>query len=389
MKVLVTGGAGFIGSHTVPLLLNHGHEVIVLDNLDPQIHDSYSTQPYSLASYIKHHHIQFVQSQVEDRATLARLLRDREAVIHLAASVGVGQSAYELRQYTSSNALGTATLMDVLVKEQTPVRTLVVASSISNYGEGRGWNPVRKEYVSPIRALVDLQKGQWEPKDSRDGVIVEPRPTPEDYSLKPCSVYGLTKYFAEQVALLAGCHERLSVLCLRYANVYGPGQSLNNPYTGILAIFYTRLKSGKPLLLFEDGRQTRDFIHVYDVARANVLGIESHVNGSHCFNIGTGHPMSLLEIGTLLRKKMKKDLEPVTLFQARHGDIRHCFLDVALAREKIHFQATISPEQGIEDMVHALDDADVNDTLDEAMKELTHYELITRTNVLDSKALSL
>lgn len=382
MKVLVTGGAGFIGSHTVALLLNHGYEVIVLDNLDPQIHGSYSTQPRSLASYIKHHHIEFVQGQVEDRDTLARLLRDCEAVIHLAASVGVGQSAYELRHYTSSNALGTATLMDVLVKERTRVRTLVVASSISNYGEGRGWNPIRKEYVSPVRTLADLQKGQWEPTDPLDGVIVEPRPTPEDYPLKPCSVYGLTKYFTEQVALLAGHNGRLSVLCLRYANVYGPGQSLNNPYTGVLAIFYARLKSGKPLLLFEDGRQMRDFIHVDDVARANVLGIESNLNSSHRLNIGTGHPISLLEMVALLREKMKRDLEAEILYQARLGDVRHCFLDVTLAQEKIHFRATIPPEQGIEDTLNALDGADINDKLDEAMKELTHYELITRASMV-------
>ncbi|GCE49759.1 dTDP-L-rhamnose 4-epimerase [Thermosporothrix hazakensis] len=379
MKVLVTGGAGFVGSHTVDILLQHGHEVTVLDSFEPQVHGTVSAVPPHLAHYIAHGDIQFVQGNVENRELLKRLLEHCEAVIHLAAALGTAQSAHEPHMYCLANALGTATLMDVLLKEKTQVRKLVVASSASIYGEGCGWNPVRKVKVSPVRWAVDMQQGQWEPRDPEDGTIVEPRPITEDYPLKPTSVYALTKYFTEQVALLSGHKQEIGVICLRYTNIYGPRQSLSNPYTGPLAIFCSRFKSGKPPLVFEDGKQSRDFIHVKDVARANLLSIESSLMGAHVMNIGTGKATSLLEIIALLQEKMQVDIQPTIIQKARIGDIRHSFLDTKRAETLLGFKAQIPVHEGILDTIHALDGAYIEDKVDVALQELAQYHLITDT----------
>jgi dTDP-L-rhamnose 4-epimerase len=231
--------------------------------------------------------------------------------------------------------------------------------------------------VSPVRLPADVQQGQWEPRDPFDGTIVESCAIAESYPLKPTSIYALTKYFTEQMALLSAHKKDLLVMCLRYTNIYGSRQSLSNPYTGPLAIFCSRFMNGKPPLVFEDGRQTRDFIHVSDVARANAMCVESSLEGSYTMNIGTGIPTSLLEIIALLQKKLNTSINPKLLHQARQGDIRHSFLETELAQKLIGFKAQVPLEEGIVDTLAALRGAYINDKVDAAMDELVHYSLIT------------
>ncbi|PUA30980.1 MAG: nucleoside-diphosphate sugar epimerase, partial [Candidatus Terraquivivens tikiterensis] len=267
-RVLVTGGAGFIGSHTVDLLLERGYEVIVLDSLVEQVH--HGRFPEYMPEGIR-----FVKGDVRDRELLTGLLRECQAVIHLAAAVGVGQSMYEVENYVDANTRGTSLLLDVLVNEEHDVRKVVVASSMSIYGEGKYFCEECGEPRYPgLRPEEQLAAGVWEHKCHVCGSFLKHLPTDEGKPLMPASIYAMTKRHQEEMVLLIGRTYGIPSVALRYFNVYGPRQSLSNPYTGACAIFVSRILNGKPPFIFEDGGQLRDFVHVKDVARANILALE-------------------------------------------------------------------------------------------------------------------
>ncbi len=379
MKLLVTGGAGFIGSHTVDLLVERDHGVTVLDSLDPQVHGAAAQIPPYLEQHIAAGRVDFVRGRVEDAAVVGRLAANCDGIIHLAAAVGVGQSAYNPRYYTESNAVGTATLLEAMIAQRRKGQRLVVASSISNYGEGAGWNPVRKVMVNPIRTAQDLSAQRWEPYDESDGTVTEAMPTPETLPLRPNSIYGLTKRFTEEATLLSGAQFGLSVAALRFANVFGPRQSLTNPYTGVLAIFYSRLASGHPPLVFEDGQQLRDFVYVRDVARAITDCIERDFPIPVCMNLGCGTKYSLLTVLEWLQREAGTSIEPEILNVGRPGDVRHFFPDIRLAQQLIGYQPSLSLEQGIPELVDGFRRQVVVDKVESAVAELRQYGLLQET----------
>jgi dTDP-L-rhamnose 4-epimerase len=376
MKILVTGGAGFIGSHTVDLLVERGHEVAILDCLDPQVHGAAPKLPAYVERHVAAGKAVFVHGRAEDATLVARLVAECEGIAHLAAAVGVGQSAYQPRHYTESNALGTATILETMIALLPVRRRLVVASSISNYGEGAGWNPVRKMMVNPIRTAEDLTAGRWEPHDEADGTRTVPMPTPENLPLRPGSIYGLSKRYTEEAALMTGSHFGLSVAALRFANVFGPRQSLTNPYTGVLAIFYSRLASGNPPLVFEDGQQLRDFVYVRDIARAVADCVETEFTAPVCMNIGAGQQYSLLAVLDMLRRHVGGSIEPKILNLGRPGDVRHFFPDIRLAQQLIGYRPSLSLVEGIEELVAGFRGQVVQDKGETAMAELARFGLL-------------
>ena len=322
-RVLVTGGAGFIGRHLVRALLARGDAVVVLDSLVEQVHGG--TRPDLPAEAA------FLHGDVRDAALVRRALRGVDQVVHLAAEVGVGQSMYEIDRYVSGNDLGTATLLQALIRQ--PVRRVVVASSMSIYGEGLYQDRQGALHTDVTR---DAAAG-WDPVDAQ-GTALTPLPTPESKTPSLASVYALTKYAQEQLTLNVCAAYGMEAAALRLFNVYGPGQALSNPYTGVLAIFAARLLNGQRPLVFEDGEQRRDFVHVEDVAAAFLLALDLPQANGGVFNIGSGHSLSVNEVaGAIARAMQRNDIEPERTLQARKGDIRHCFADITRAREMLGY----------------------------------------------------
>lgn len=343
-KVLVTGGGGFIGSHTVDLLLERGYEVFVLDNLEEQVH--HGTVPDYLNKNVK-----FVQGDVRDHELLIRLLKEVDAVIHLAAAVGVGQSMYQIEKYVDYNTRGTATLLDALINTENPVKKLVVASSMSIYGEGKYWCEKCSEVKYPsLRGEEQLKNRMWEPLCSVCRSMLKPLPTDEEKPIVPTSIYAQTKKHQEEMCLLTGKTYGLPMVALRYFNVYGPRQSLSNPYTGVCAIFTSRILNNKPPYIFEDGNQSRDFIHVKDIAKANLLALEKSAADFTAVNIGTGRQTSIKRIAELLIKTLDYKLNPHVSNRYRKGDIRHCYADISKARNLLGYEPTIKLEDGLKEL---------------------------------------
>ena len=343
-KVLVTGGGGFIGSHTVDLLLERGYEVFVLDNLEEQVH--HGTVPDYLNKNVK-----FVQGDVRDHELLIRLLKEVDAVIHLAAAVGVGQSMYQIEKYVDYNTRGTATLLDALINTENPVKKLVVASSMSIYGEGKYWCEKCSEVKYPsLRDEEQLKNRMWEPLCSVCRSMLKPLPTDEEKPIVPTSIYAQTKKHQEEMCLLTGKTYGLPMVALRYFNVYGPRQSLSNPYTGVCAIFTSRILNNKPPYIFEDGNQSRDFIHVKDIAKANLLALEKSAADFTAVNIGTGRQTSIKRIAELLIKTLDYKLNPHVSNRYRKGDIRHCYADISKARNLLGYEPTIKLEDGLKEL---------------------------------------
>jgi dTDP-L-rhamnose 4-epimerase len=370
MKVLVTGGAGFIGSHTVDALLAAGHDVVVLDVLDPQVHGACDGVPANLAEPLRRGDIRFVPGRVEDKDLVAALAKDCDSIVHLAAAVGVGQSGYQPFSYTASNALGTASVLDAIATKRTRAERLVVASSISNYGEGAGYNPRSATIVAPERNPSDLAQGRWEPCDPVDGLPTVPVPTPETHPVRPQSIYGLTKAFTEDAALRTGVDHGVTVVALRFTNTYGHRQALSNPYTGVVANFCSRLLAGKRPIVFEDGQQRRDYLHVRDAAEAIVLALTKPLARSTVVNIGTGGSWTLLDLIAIIDAKLATGLAPQILARARAGDVRHFFPDSARARAVLGFTSSIDLAQGIDDVLAQVASQPLVERGDAALAEL-------------------
>jgi len=362
-KVLITGGAGFIGSHLADELLSHGYEVRALDNLSEQVHGPGQPRPDYL-----HDDVELVVGDVRDPQAVAQALEGVDAVFHLAALVGVGQSMYQLADYTAVNNLGTSVLLEALLKH--PVQKLVVASSMSVYGEGYYRNAAGELVNVSERGIEQLRTGDWEPRDAQ-GQPLTPVPTAE--AKLPClsSVYALSKYDQERLCLLVGRAYNIPTVAMRFFNVYGTRQALSNPYTGVLAIFASRLLNGNAPMIFEDGQQQRDFVHVKDVALACRLALEKDAANGQVFNVGSGNSYPISEIATRLATVLdKKDLAPQITGKYRVGDIRHCYADISLAKEKLGFYPQVEFNSGLEELAAWLEGQIAYDRVNEASAEL-------------------
>ncbi len=365
MRVLITGGAGFIGSHLADRLLAGGHEARALDNLDRQVHPD-GERPDYLDPAVELH-----VGDVRDRDVVRRALDDVDAVVHFAAAVGVGQSMYEIERYTSVNAIGAAVVLEEVVERRIAIRKLLVASSMSIYGEGQYHNPRTGESgLAPgLRPESQLAAREWDVL-ADDGMPLEPEPTAEAKPPRPTSIYAIGKRDHEEMFLAVGAAYGIPTVALRFFNVYGERQALSNPYTGVAAIFSSRLLNGRAPLVFEDGNQTRDFIDVRDIARCCTLALERDGADGRTVNVGTGRATSILEVARAIARGLGKEIEPEVVGKYRAGDIRHCYADTRLAEELLGFREEIPFDAGMQDLLTWLEGQEAQDSVDAAREAL-------------------
>lgn len=342
VTVLVTGGAGFIGSNLTHHLLAAGFKVRVLDSLRGQVHDSGPRLPDD---------VEFIQGDVRDANAVKRALTGVDRVVHLAAAVGVGQSMYEIVDYTSSNALGIAVVLEAAADVRDKMEKLVVASSNTIYGEGLYRCPTEDiEVLAGGRTLQQLKARDWEPSCPHCGAALEPLPTPESKPLQPASIYAIGKRDHEEMALVWGRAYGVATTALRFFSVYGRGQALSNPYTGAVAIFASRMLNERKPVVFEDGRQMRDMVHVSDAVAALMAALDPDRGDGSSINIGTGVPTTVTDIADTLSRHLQIDVGIDLQNTFRAGDVRHCFADIALARDVLAFEPQMSFDDGIRDL---------------------------------------
>jgi len=370
MKVLVTGGAGFIGSHIVDALVTEGHRVRVYDSLTQQVHTK-----GELPDYLNED-VEFIAGDIRDRDALSKALEGVNILFHKASAVGVGQSMYEVERYMSINTVGTANLLDILVNEKHSVEKLIVAASMSEYGEG-AYECADCGVVYPIiRPEEQLQQRDWEMRCPSCHKTASPIPTSEDKPLIPTSIYAISKRDQEDMSLCIGQAYGIPVVALRYFNVYGTRQSLSNPYTGVMAIFSSRIRSGNPPVIFEDGLQSRDFVHVSDIVQANLLAMNNAKADYQIFNVGTGIPTTIKEVANTLIDSLNADLEAVITHKFRKGDIRHCYADISKIQDILGYQPKVKFEDGIRELVNWVkEEQDIVDGFDKAAEELEKKKL--------------
>jgi len=367
-NVLVTGGAGFVGSHLVDALLNAGHKVRILDNLTPQVHG------HQIPDYLCPD-AELIIGNLCDEAAVHDALEDIEVVFHLGAAVGVGQSMYEISRYVQVNTLGTAVLLQELLNRKNRVEKLVLASSMSIYGEGQYLCAHCGPMAPPLRDAEQLRTRQWETLCPACGATLTPAATDESKPLQCSSIYALSKKDQEEMCLLYGRTYGLPVVALRYFNIYGTRQALSNPYTGVAAIFAARLLNGKPPLVFEDGRQMRDFVSVHDVVQANLLAMECSKADGMALNIGSREPISIREVALTLSAAMGTPIPAQLTEKYRAGDIRHCFADISRARKLLGYQPRFRFREGVKDLMVWLRSQQPPDRAAEAAAELSYYGL--------------
>jgi dTDP-L-rhamnose 4-epimerase len=364
-RIVVTGGGGFIGRYLARELLGAGNEVVVYDALLEQVHEQGEADLPEGA--------EFVRGDVRDAERLRQALSRADAVVHLAAEVGVGQSMYEIARYVGANDLGTAVLLETLI--DTPVERIVLASSMSVYGEGLYETAGGQRIEDARRRTEDLARGQWEPMHGGEPLI--PCPTDETKRESLASIYALTKYAQERAVLIWGEAYGRRATALRLFNVFGAGQALGNPYTGVLANFASRLAGGQRPMVFEDGEQRRDFVHVEDVARAFRLALESDNVASEVLNVGSGQSYTIATVARLLAEAMgKENAEPEILGKMRKGDIRNCFADISKARRLLGFEPAFRLETSLEPFVAWVQSAPSVDRGAEMRRELETRGLV-------------
>lgn len=362
-RVLITGGAGFIGSHLADELLRCGYAVRALDNLSPQVHGAGSRRPDYLDA-----EVELMVGDVRDESAVRHALEGIDVVYHLAAAVGVGQSMYQVADYVGVNGLGTAVLLEALIAR--PVERLIVASSMSIYGEGLYEAADGTRHESVGRTLEQLRHDQWEVR-AVDGTPLSPVYTPESKRPDLSSIYAQTKYDQERMCLMIGHAYRIPTVALRLFNVYGTRQALSNPYTGVMAIFASRLLNGNRPLIFEDGLQQRDFVSVKDVARALRLALEVEAAGGEVFNIGSGRPIAIKRLAEKIADAVgKPHLEAEVTGQYRLGDIRHCFASIDHARRVLSYEPAVTMEDGLVELAEWLQGQVAEDRADQARDEL-------------------
>ena len=369
LNILVTGGAGFIGSHLTDALIDRGHRVRVLDSLVSQVHDS------GIPQYLNSE-AEFIHADVCDPQAVRSALEGVDAVFHQAAEVGVGQSMYEIQRYVRANDLGTAVLLENLIEHKRHIRKLVVASSMSIYGEGEYTCTNCGEVCPQLRPAAQLIERRWEMECPGCGAQVSPSATREDKPLFPASVYAITKQDQEQFCLVTGRAYGIPTVALRYFNVYGPRQALSNPYTGVCAIFSARLLNNQRPLIFEDGEQTRDFVHVSDIVQANLRALETNGGDFQAVNVGTGVATSVRQVARMLAAGLGKHLEPEIVFRYREGDIRHCVSDISRARALLGYEPQVGLAQGIPELLKWVSKQEAEDQVSKATTELESRQLV-------------
>jgi dTDP-L-rhamnose 4-epimerase len=362
MKTLVTGGAGFIGTHLVAELLARGDDVTVLDALEPQVHGD--TQPDLPAD------VEFIHGDCGDLAVADRALAGVDRIVHLAAIVGVGQSMYEIARYTRGNTMATAVFLERVIAMRELPQRLVVASSMSIYGEGEYACPQHGRMAPPPRPEAQLLMQKWECGCPSCGDPLSPVGTSETKPLIPTSIYAINKRDHEEMCLVTGAAYGIPSTAVRFFNVYGPGQALSNPYTGVAAIFASRLMNGRAPVIFEDGEQSRDFIHVSDIVRGIILALKSDAATGQAVNLGTGRQTTVARVADVIRDGLGLDIEPQIAQRNRAGDIRHCYADPMRARELLGFEAKVSFEDGMAVLTEWLADQEAEDNVDLATREL-------------------
>lgn len=369
--VLITGGAGFIGSNVALKLINRGVNVTILDNLSPQIHGYNPEVTSPLYRSIKDK-VNFIKGTVTSREDWKKALKGVDTVLHLAAETGTGQSMYEIEKYVNVNIGGTAILLDILANDNTDVRRVVVAESRAIYGEGRYWSDEFNSYVYPEeRPESTMSNGDFEVKYEGCEKQLKLVSTTEDSMIHPGSVYGITKQVQGQLVHLVCKSLGIESVSFRYQNVYGPGQALSNPYTGILSIFSTRIKNGNGINIFEDGKETRDFVYIEDVVDATILGLTVSGVSGHAFNIGTGVATNVLTVANTLKKYYGVEVPIIISGNYRLGDIRHNFADITKARKLLGFEPKWNFENGIKQFCKWVDDQPVQeDKYDSSIEEM-------------------
>ncbi|MFX1258698.1 MAG: GDP-mannose 4,6-dehydratase [Promethearchaeota archaeon] len=373
-KILVTGGAGFIGSHLVDKLIEEkNHDVTVIDILEEQVHGKTNKPPDYLNSKAE-----FIRGSIINYSQLEDLIKEHEVIYHLAAIVGVSQSIYQIKKYVEYNILGTANLLDILVNSEHDVGKLIIASSNTIYGESKS-KCERCGIVFPkLRSDDQLKKKDWNLNCPKCGLKVKPLLTDEKTPLNPSSIYALSKQTQEKMGLMIGDIYGINTTILRYFLVYGSRQALSNPYTGVCAIFSSRLLSGKPPIVYEDGMQSRDFVNVKDICQASILAMEKNAAKGEIFNVGSGMPITIKEVAETLSKKINPNLKPIYNQQYRIGDIRHCLADISKIENKLGYKPTVSFREGINELIDWIKQkADiVQDYSQKALKELKQKGLL-------------
>ena len=368
-QILITGGAGFVGSHLADGLLQSGHQVRVLDDLTPQVHAA------GVPDYLSPD-VELITGDVRDPNRLKEALAGIEVVYHFAATVGVGQSMYEIARYMSVNTQGTAELLQAILDSKNAPEKIVVASSMSIYGEGRYvCSDCGKPAAPPVRSTEQLKSGQWDLHCEACGGVLGPVPTSENKPSEINSMYALSKRDQEELCLIYGRTYGLPVTALRFFNIYGTRQALSNPYTGVAAIFAARMLNNQAPLVFEDGEQMRDFVSVHDIVRANILAMERPESNNEVINIGSGKPISIRWVAELLAKSLGRNVEPVITRKYRAGDIRHCYADIAKARKLLGYEPQVSHEDGFQELAEWLGEQEAEDKAETMLQELSTYGL--------------
>ena len=368
-RALVTGGAGFVGSHLVDALLRDGHEVTVLDSIDEQAHEAGVARFLDPAARL-------VRGDLRDPAAVADALTGVDVVFHQGGMVGNGQSMYEMARYVDVNATGTAVLLEEVLRRRDRVRRVVAASSMVVYGDGAYACAEHGPVLALQRTRADLDARAWEPRCPVCRAFVTPIPTGEEWHLRPTSPYGIGKLACEQLVLVTGAAHGVECVALRYLNIYGPRQALGNPYTGVAAIFCARLLNGRRPLVFEDGAQQRDLVHVSDVVRANLLAAGAAAAPGHAINIGTGTSITVSALAGTLAAAVAPGIEPEVSNRWRAGDIRHCWADTTRASALLGFEATVDRETGLAELAQWVSAEQPVDRSEAAMAELTARGLI-------------
>ena len=344
-NILITGGAGFIGSRLANFLNKGGHKISVLDNLSPQIHGS---TPKSSPLFLSlHRDIEFIHGSVTSRIDLIKALQGVDTVVHLAAETGTGQSMYAIQHYSDVNIGGTALLLDLIANEPFPIKKIVVASSRAIYGEGK-YRCIKHGVVYPsARFAHDMEQGDFSVHCPICNEPVQVEATDEETPVRPSSVYGVTKLTQEQLVLTMGKALGISAIAFRYQNVYGPGQSLSNPYTGILSIFSTRIRNKSAINIFEDGKESRDFVYIDDIVSITAQAVEYKNSLVDVFNVGSGVPTDVLTIANTLQQLLGVKVPTKVSGQFRLGDIRHNYADLTKAQKVLDFIPTVTIKEGL------------------------------------------
>ena len=374
-NILITGGAGFIGSNLTQSLVEKGNKITILDNLSPQIHGKYPEKDSVLYQSIKDQAV-FIKGDVRNPEDWKKAIIDQEVIIHLAAETGTGQSMYLIQRYTEVNIVGTAIILDILTNNKHSVDKVIIASSRSIYGEGKYLDHSGNPVYPKARDEKHMSKGIFDPLSPK-GESLKVTATDELSQIRPTSVYGITKQNQEQMVMTVCQAIGINAVALRFQNVYGPGQSLSNPYTGILSIFSTQIRNGNVIQIFEDGKESRDFVYIQDVVDATILCTEMDEANNKIFNVGSGNPVSVINIADKLIKAYNSNTKFKITGKFRLGDIRHNYADLRYITSTLGYEPKVSIDEGIQNFTRWVSSQKIQKDLHEiSMQEMKKKGLL-------------